>query len=94
MKLVSLTALSLLLCFSFLFASPLGAKGGAKITKNEAEHIALRDYPDARVTAAKLEKATGRLVWRIEIAPKSKPAVVVLVDAMSGHIVSDKARDG
>jgi uncharacterized membrane protein YkoI len=95
MKLVSLTALSLLLCFSFLFASPLDTKGGAKITKNEAEHIALRDYPGARVTAAKLEKATGKLVWRIEIAPqKSTPAVVVLVDAMSGRIVSDKARDG
>ena len=90
MKLVSLTALSLLVCFSFLSASPADTKSGAKITKNEAEHIALKDYPGARVTAAKLEKATGRLIWRIEIAPpKSKPAVVVLVDAMSGRIVSD-----
>ena len=95
MKLISLTALSLLLCFSFLSASPLEAKGGAKITKNEAEHIALENYPGARVTAAKLQDVTGRLVWLIEIAPpKSQPAVTVMVDAMSGRIVSDKKADG
>ena len=95
MKLVSLTTLSLLLCFSFLSASPLDTKGEAKITKNEAEHIALKNYPGARVTAAKLEKVTGRLVWLIEIAPpKSKPAVAVTVDAMSGRIVSDTKEDG
>jgi len=94
MKPVSLTALSLLLCFSFLSASPLD-NGGAKITKNEAEHIALKNYPGARVTAARLEKGAGGLVWLIEIAPpKSKPAVAVTVDAMSGRIVSDKKADG
>jgi uncharacterized membrane protein YkoI len=95
MKLISLTALSLLLCFSFLSASPPDKKGGAKITKNEAEHIALQNYPGARVTAAKLKDVTGRLVWLIEIVPpKSKPAVSVTVDAMSGRIVSDKKGDG
>lgn len=89
MKLLSLAALSLLLCFSLLSASPTGAMDGAKITKNEAEHIALERYPGARVTAAKLEKVTGRLVWLIEIAPpKSKPAVAVAVDATSGRIIS------
>ena len=94
MKLVSLTALSLLLCFSFLSASPLATKG-AKITKNEAEHIALMNYPGARVTAARLEMGAGGLVWLIEIAPpKSKSAVAVTVDAMSGRIVSDKKADG
>ena len=95
MKLVSLTVLWLLLCFSFLSASPLDPKGGTKITKNEAEHIALKDYPGARVTAARLEKRAGGLVWLIEIAsPKSQPAVTVMVDAMSGRIVSDKKADG
>ncbi len=69
MKLLSLAALSLLLCFSFLSASPPDPKGDAKITKNEAEHIALMRYPGARVTAAKLDKVKGRLVWLIEIAP-------------------------
>ena len=95
MKLISLTALSLLLCLSFLSASPLDTKNGAKITKNEAEHIALKNYPGARVTAARLEKAAGGLVWLIEIAsPKTKTAVAVTVDAVSGRIVSDKNGDG
>jgi uncharacterized membrane protein YkoI len=90
MKLLSFAVLGLLFCFSFLSASPPGPKGDAKITKNEAEHIALKGYPGARVTAAKLEKVMGRLVWLIEIAPpKSKPAVAVRVDAMSGRIVSE-----
>ena len=90
MKLFSLAALSSLLCFSFLSASPPDPKGDAKITKNEAEHIALMRYPGARVTAAKLDKVKGRLVWLIEIAPpKSKPAVAVTVDAMIGRIVSE-----
>jgi uncharacterized membrane protein YkoI len=89
MKLLSFTALSLLLCFSLLSASPLDLEGEAKITKNEAEHIALKHYPGARVTAAKLEKVAEGLVWLIEIAPpKSKPAVAISVDAMSGRVVS------
>ena len=95
MKLVSLTALSLLLCLSFVSASPLDTKNGAKITKNEAEHIALKNYPGARVTAARLEKGAGGLIWLIEIAsPKTKTAVAVTVDAVSGRIVSDKNGDG
>ena len=90
MKLLSLMALSLLLCFSLLSASPLDPEGQAKITKNEAEHIALKRYPGARVTAAKLEKVAGGMVWMIEIAPpKSKPVIAVSVDAISGRIVSE-----
>lgn len=89
MKLLPLTVLALLLCFSGLSGNPLHPEGGAKITKNEAEHIALKRYPGARVTAAKLERMAGQLVWLIEIAsPKSKPNVAVTVDAMSGRIVS------
>jgi len=94
MKVLSLAVLWVFLCFSFLFASPSGSKDDAKITKNEAEHIALKRYPGARVTAAKLEEVTGRMVWLIEISPpKSKPAVAVTVDAMSGRIISDQKGD-
>ena len=95
MKLVSLTALSLLSLPFLSPASPLNTKDGAKITKNEAEHIALKNYPGARVTAARLEKGAGGLIWLIEIAsPKTKTAVAVTVDAVSGRIVSDKNGDG
>ena len=90
MKLLALGALSLFLSFSFSHARPPDPKGEAKITKNEAEHIALNRYPDSRVIAAKTEKVAGRLVWMIEIAPpKPKPATTVKVDAMSGRIVSE-----
>jgi Peptidase propeptide and YPEB domain len=89
MKLISLSGLSLLLCFSLLSASPSDWKGGPKITKNEAEHIALLRHPDARVTAAKLEEVRGRLVWLIEIA-KPKLVTEVAVDATSGRIATPK----
>lgn len=88
MKRISLTALSLLLSLSLLAASPHDPKG-ARITKNEAQHIALKDYPGARVTAAKLEKVRGILVWSIEIAPANAKPVLVAVDAKTGRVVPE-----
>ncbi len=74
-----------------LYASPLDPEGNAKITKNEAEHIALKGHEHARVTSAKLEAVEGKLVWSIEIAQGSHPTMI-LVDAMSGRIVSAEKR--
>jgi len=62
MRLIFSLGLSLLLSLSFLSANPSDRKGGAKITKNEAEHIALHYHPGARVTAAKLETVQSKLV--------------------------------
>jgi uncharacterized membrane protein YkoI len=91
MKANSLSALSLFLCISFLGASPVEQQVGAKITRNEAEHIVLARYPDARVTAAKLETVQGKLVWLIEMArPKSKQTTDVAVDAMTGRLSAGK----
>ena len=91
MKLIFLSGLSLLLSLSFLSASPSARLDGAKITKNEAQHIALQHYPGTRVTAAKLETVQGKLVWSIELMqPKSKPVTVVAVDAISGRIAAPK----
>ena len=86
MKMLSFSALSLLLCISLLTASPHDPKG-AKITKNEAEHIALKLYPGARVTAAKLERGKRTLVWSIEVSRSHAKPVAVAVDAKTGHIV-------
>ncbi len=83
MKLIRFAAFSVLLCSSTLQASPLDPKGGAKITKNEAEHIALKRFPGAHVTWSKLETEDGKLVWSLELAG---PAQHVAVDAMTGHI--------
>ena len=89
MKFFSLAALSLLLGLSMVCASPLEKEGGAKITKNEAEHIALKNHRDARVTAAKLETVEGRIVWSIEIA-QGEHRTMIAVDAMTGRILSVK----
>ena len=89
MKLVSLFAISCLLAFSQIDASPHDSKE-PKITRNEAQHIALRQFPGARVTAAKLETVQGALVWSIEIAPLNAKSVMVAVDATTGRVVPRK----
>lgn len=89
MKLISLALVSILLCCVPLQASPLNPPGHAKITRNEAEHIALKEFPGARVTSANLEKMQGNLVWMIEIAiEKAESPTRVEVDAMTGRILS------
>jgi uncharacterized membrane protein YkoI len=85
MKLLSLTVLSLLLALSLLAANPHDPKG-AKITRNEAQHIALKRYPGGRVITAKLETVQGILVWSIEISPSNAPSVTVAVDARTGRV--------
>jgi Peptidase propeptide and YPEB domain len=91
MKLFILLASSIVVSLSLLQASPEDSKGVAKITKNEAEHIALRNHAGARVTAAKLETVQGKMVWLVEVAePKAQHVMHVSVDAMSGHILSEK----
>jgi uncharacterized membrane protein YkoI len=88
MKLKSLLALALVVSLSSLQASPRDPKGDTKITKNEAEHIALKRFPGAHVTAAKLETVQRRKVWSVEIAkPNAQQVTKVEVDAMTGRIV-------
>gem|GEM_PF-5012249 len=66
-------------------------ESGVKITKNEAEHIALQRHRGARVSSARLATVDGRKVWLIEISPqKGDPISQVSVDATSGRIVSDQ----
>ncbi len=92
MKSFSLLAVALFFGVSCLTASPIDPEGPAKITKNEAEHIALKQYEGARVTAAKLKKVEGVLVWSIEIAQMNgKEITRVAVDAKSGRILPGKS---
>ena len=91
MKLLPLLTLSLLVASpALLIASP--REHGTHITRNEAQHIALHGHPGGRVTAAKLDHARGRPVWRIEITePPAKRVFHLSVDATSGRILSGKA---
>ena len=93
MKLISLVLVSILLSCVPLQASPLNPPGHAKITRNEAEHIALKQSPGARVTSAKLEKMHGKLVWTVEISKgQANAATRIEVDAMTGRISSPSHR--
>jgi uncharacterized membrane protein YkoI len=86
MKLISLATIVLLATLT-VAASPNEPKPRAKITKNEAEHIALKQYPGARVVSAKLESINGHLVWLLQVAQRpGQTAARVEVDAISGRI--------
>lgn len=89
MKLPSLVLLSVLLGCSLAFTNPLPREPGTKITKNEAEHIALKNHEKARVTAAKLETSDGHKIWRIELS-QNEHRTIVAVDAVTGQIIPDK----
>jgi uncharacterized membrane protein YkoI len=63
----------------------------AKITRNEAEHIALSKVPDGRVSSGELERERGRLIWSFDIAkPGTRDIDEVQVDAKTGKVVSVK----
>ncbi|MGI8431436.1 MAG: PepSY domain-containing protein [Chthoniobacterales bacterium] len=89
MKLISLATLALALCLAPLHANPLNPKGNAKITTHEAQHIALKHSPGARVAEAKLETVHGTLVWSLKIIePGNKAPQLVAVDAKTGRIIA------
>lgn len=61
----------------------------AKITKSEAEHIALAKVPNGRVQSVEIENEKGHLVWSFDIArPNAKDITEILVDAKTGKIIS------
>lgn len=59
----------------------------AKITKAQAEEIALAKVPGGTIKEAELEKEKGRVIWSFDIAtPGTKDITEVNVDAVSGEI--------
>ncbi len=61
----------------------------AKVTKPEAEKIALAQAPSGTIKEGELEKAKGRLIWSFDIAtPGSKDITEVQVDARTGEVVA------
>src|SRR5581483_11776767 len=64
-------------------------EGQAKISKPEAEKIALAQAPNGTIKEGELEKEKGRLIWSFDIAmPGTKDITEVKVDAQSGQVVS------
>ena len=61
----------------------------AKVSKAEAERIALAQAPNGTIKEGELEKEKGKLIWSFDIAtPDSKDITEVNVDAISGKVVS------
>ena len=61
----------------------------AKITKAEAEQIALAKVSRGIVKSAEIEKEKGHLVWSVDVArPGTQDITEVLVDAKTGRIIS------
>ena len=64
-------------------------QAGAKISKPEAERIALAQAPNGTIKEGELEKEKGRLIWSFDIStPGSQDTTEVNVDAQSGKVVS------
>ena len=65
----------------------------AKISKAEAEKIALDKVPGGTIKEGDIEKEKGKVIWSFDIAtPGTKDITEVHVDAMTGTIV-DIARE-
>lgn len=61
----------------------------AKVSKSEAERIALAQAPNGTIKEGELEKEKGKLIWSFDIAtPGSPDTTEVNVDAQTGQVVS------
>jgi major membrane immunogen (membrane-anchored lipoprotein) len=61
----------------------------AKVSKAEAQKIALAQAPNGIIKEGELEKEKGQLIWSFDIAtPDSKDITEVNVDANNGKVVS------
>jgi len=61
----------------------------AKISKVEAQKIALARVPNGAIKESELENEKGKLIWSFDIAtPGTKNITEVNVDAITGEIVA------
>lgn len=72
---------------AMLQAEPEATKD--KITRDEAQHIALKQVPDGSVKSARLERQGNAKFWAVAIArPGAKALSEIRVDSMSGRIIT------
>ena len=93
------TALFSVLCGAILVSGLLGCATGkdgeaklqaqAKVSRSEAERIALAKVPDGTIKEGEIEKEKGKVIWSFDIAtPGTADITEVQVDAMSGEVVA------
>lgn len=60
----------------------------AKVTKAEAQKIALDKVPGGTIKEGELEKEKGKLLWSFDVAsPGTKDITEVQVDALTGQVL-------
>jgi len=70
-------------------AAACATPSNTKVSRAEAERIALTRVPNGVVKEAELEKEHGHLIWSFDIAtPGSTDITEVHVDANSGEVVA------
>src|SRR5437868_6417229 len=70
-------------------ASQARLEAKAKVSRAEAEKIALAKVKDGRIVEGELEKEHRKLIWSFDIAtPGSKNITEVHVDAKTGKVIS------
>lgn len=66
----------------------------AKISKADAERIALAQAPNGSIKESELEREKGKLIWSFDIAiPGSKEITEVNVDAVNGQVIGVEHED-
>ena len=87
--LILLTCTVLAILPSGCASSSANLAAQAKITRQQAEGIALAEMPSGKITEGELEKEHGKLVWSFDISiPGSKNISEIQVDAVTGEVVS------
>jgi hypothetical protein len=63
----------------------------ARISKGQAEHLALARVPHGSIKSAEIENEKGHLVWSFDISnPGTRNITEILIDAKSGKIISQQ----
>ena len=79
--------LKVLIVILLLCISPL-SQAQQRISRAEAEKIALARVPGGKTISGKLEKEKGRQIWSFDISmPGSRNITEVWVDARTGKVV-------
>ena len=64
-------------------------QAGAKVSRAEAETIALAKVPGGTIKEGEIEKEKGKLIWSFDIAtPGTMDVTEVQVDALNGEVVA------
>ncbi len=94
MKQLFLGAIAMLLSVNIAYADGGDKKESeAKITRDQAKEIALKQLPGGKIADCDLEKRKGKLYWEVEVKSEDgKVKKEMKIDAASGE-VSDIKED-